>query len=134
LITAQGEPLDPETAEWTERTLDVPVINAYGQTETGSTWAYPVHGVDPTKPGSCGTPVPGHAYAVLDDQGQPVPAGTRGNLVLIAPFPTLARTIWDDPARYQTTYFSRFPGAYATSDEAVLDQDGRSGHSAAPTT
>lgn len=125
LITAQGEPLDPETAEWTERTLEVPVINAYGQTETGSTWTYPVHGVDATKPGSCGTPVPGHAYALLDDQGHPVPSGTRGNLVLTAPFPTLARTIWDDPARYTTTYFSRFPGAYATSDEAVVDADGQ---------
>ena len=125
LITAQGEPLDPETAEWTERTLDVPVVNAYGQTETGSTWTYPVHGVDPTKPGSCGTPVPGHAYAVLDDRGQPVAPGTRGNLVLTAPFPTLARTIWDDPDRYKATYFNRFPGAYATSDEAVLDRDGQ---------
>ena len=125
LITAQGEPLDPETAEWTERILDVPVVNAYGQTETGSTWTYPVYGVDPTKPGSCGTPVPGHAYAVVDDKGVAVPAGVRGNLVLTAPFPTLARTIWDDPARYQTTYFNRFPGAYATSDEAVVDTDGQ---------
>jgi acetyl-CoA synthetase len=125
LITAQGEPLDPETAEWTERTLDVPVVNAYGQTETGSTWTYPVHGVDPTKPGSCGTPVPGHAFSVVDDRGQPVPQGVRGNLVLTAPFPTLARTIWNEPERYQATYFSRFPGAYATSDEAVVDSDGQ---------
>ncbi len=125
LVTAQGEPLDPETAEWTERTLDVPVINAYGQTETGSTWTYPVYGVDATKPGSSGTPVPGHACAVLDDAGQAVPRGVRGNLVLTAPFPTLARTIWDDPARYRATYFSRFPGAYATSDEAIVDADGQ---------
>jgi acetyl-CoA synthetase len=125
LITAQGEPLDPETAEWTERTLDVPVVNAYGQTETGSTWTYPVHGVDGGKPGSCGTPVPGHACAVVDEYGKQVPPGTRGNLVLTAPFPTLARTIWDDHARYTKTYFSRFPGAYATSDEAVADVDGQ---------
>lgn len=125
LITAQGEPLDPETAEWTERTFDVPVVNAYGQTETGSTWTYPVHGVEPSKHGSSGMPVPGHACAVLDDEGQAVPPGTRGNLVLTAPFPTLARTIWDDPARYRATYFSRFPGTYATSDEAVQDLDGQ---------
>ncbi len=125
LITVQGEPLDPETCNWTERTLDVPVVNAYGQTETGSTWTLPVHGVDPIKPGSCGTPTPGHHCAVVDDNGRPVAPGTRGNLVLTAPFPTLARTIWDDPARYQTTYFSRFPGAYATSDEAVQDRDGQ---------
>ncbi len=125
LITTQGEPLDPETAEWTERTLDVPVINAYGQTETGSTWTFPVFGVDATKPGSSGTPVPGHACAILDDAGQKVPRGVRGNLVLTAPFPTLARTIWDDPARYRTAYLDRFPGAYATSDEAIEDTDGQ---------
>ncbi len=125
LITTQGEPLDPDTAEWTQRVLGVPVVNAYGQTETGSTWTYPVYGVDALKPGSCGTPVPGHACAVVDDAGAPVLAGMRGNLVLTAPFPTLARTIWDDPARYRTAYFTRFPGRYATSDEAVVDTDGQ---------
>ena len=125
LITTQGEPLDPDTANWTERTLDVPVVNAYGQTETGSTWTMPVHGVDGGKPGDCGQPTPGHACAVVDDDGSVVAPGMRGNLVLTAPFPTLARTIWDDPARYQATYFSRFPGCYATSDEAVMDADGQ---------
>ena len=125
LITTQGEPLDPETADWTQRIFDVPVVNAYGQTETGSTWTYPVYGVDPLKLGSCGTPVPGHACAVVDDAGNPTPAGTRGNLVLLQPFPTLARTIWDDPERYRTAYFTRFPNRYATSDEAVADADGQ---------
>jgi acetyl-CoA synthetase len=125
LITTQGEPLDPETAEWTQRIFDVPLVNAYGQTETGSTWTYPVYGVDALKPGSCGTPVPGHACAVVDDAGALTPAGTRGNLVLTAPFPTLARTIWDDAERYRTAYFTRFPDRYATSDEAVMDADGQ---------
>ena len=125
LITTQGEPLEPETAEWTMRTLDVPLVNAYGQTETGSTWTMPVYGVDPLKAGSCGTPVPGHAYRVVDDAGEPVPVNVRGNLILTAPFPTLARTIWDDDARYQQSYFRRFPGNYATSDEAVVDQHGQ---------
>jgi acetyl-CoA synthetase len=125
LITTQGEPLDPDTAEWTQRMFDVPLVNAYGQTETGSTWTYPVCGVDALKPGSCGTPVPGHACAVVDDAGNPVPAGTRGNLVLTASFPTLARTIWDDEERYRTAYFTRFSRRYATSDEAVIDTDGQ---------
>ena len=126
LITTQGEPLDPETAEWTQRMFDVPLVNAYGQTsETGATWTYPVYGVDALKPGSCGTPVPGYACAVVDDAGNPVPAGTRGNLVLTAPFPTLARTIWDDEERYRTAYFTRFSHRYTTSDEAVIDADGQ---------
>ena len=124
LITVQGEPLDPATFHWTTQTLRVPVINAYGQTETGSTWTYPVYGVDALKPGSCGTPVPGHAFEVVDDRGATVPAGHKGHLVLTAPFPTLARTIWDDPERYTRSYFERFPGRYHTSDEAIVDADG----------
>ena len=126
LVTVQGEPLDGETFAWATRHLGggVPVVNAYGQTETGSTWAYSVAGVEALKPGSTGTAVPGHMYDILDDDGKPVPAGTRGNLVLTQPFPTLARTVWDDPQRYQQAYFSRFPGCYCTNDEAALDPDG----------
>ncbi len=124
LITVQGEPLGPDTFNWTVNTLDVPVVNAYGQTETGSTWTMPVYGVEPLKAGSCGTPVPGHDYEVLDDAGTPVPRGVKGNLVLVDPFPTLARTIWDDPDRYVASYFARFPNRYQTSDEAIVDHDG----------
>jgi len=124
LITMQGEPLDADTFEWAAATFDVPVVNAYGQTETGSTWTYPVYGVEPLKAGSVGTPVPGHTFEIVDDMGAPVPPGVKGNLVLTAPFPTLARTVWDDHDRYLATYFSRFPSRYATHDEAVLDADG----------
>ena len=124
LITVQGEPLDGETFRWTTEAFDVPVINAYGQTETGSTWTYPVAGVDDLKAGSTGRPVPGHACAVLDEEGRPVPPGVKGHLVLTRPFPTLARTVWDDHERYLETYFGRFPGCYATNDEAVVDADG----------
>ena len=124
LVTAQGESLDPETFQWVSTHFGVPVVNAYGQTETGSTWTYPVYGVDDLKPGSAGRPVPGHRYQVVDDDGQQVPAGVRGNLVLTHPFPTLARTIWDDHPRYLATYFDREGTFYRTSDEAVVDADG----------
>ncbi len=126
LVTVQGEPLDGDTFTWatTHTGGGVPVVNAYGQTETGSTWTYPVAGVEALKPGSTGTAVPGHVYEIVDDNGKPVPPGTKGNLVLTQPFPTLARTVWDDPGRYQHAYFTRFPGCYCTNDEAVLDDDG----------
>jgi acetyl-CoA synthetase len=125
LVTAQGEPFDTGTVDWVTGTFDVPVVNAYGQTETGSTWAYPVAGVEPVKAGSTGTAVPGHAFDIVDGRGDPVPPGVTGNLVLTGPFPTLARTVWDDHQRYLDTYFSEFPGRYATHDEAVLDPDGQ---------
>ena len=126
LVTVQGEPLDGDTFAWTTEHLGggVPVINAYGQTETGSTWTYPIAGVDDLKAGSVGTPVPGHEYAVLSDGGDPVAPGVKGNLVMTRPFPTLAYTVWGDHDRYLSTYFERFPGCYATWDEAVVDADG----------
>ncbi len=127
LVTVQGEPLDSETFHWVSTHLGtdgVPVVNAYGQTETGSTWTYPVYGVDDLKAGSTGRPVPGHRGQVVDDDGQPVAPGVRGNLVLTHPFPTLARTIWDDHPRYLSTYFDREGTFYRTSDEAVVDRDG----------
>ena len=126
LVSLQGEPLDLETWRWTAAHVGpgLPVINAYGQSETGSTWTYPIAGVDDVKPGSCGRTVPGHAYEILNDDGTPTPPGMPGNLVLTEPFPTLARTIWDDHPRYLTGYFSRFPGRYLTSDRAAVDPDG----------
>ncbi|MDB5395295.1 MAG: AMP-binding enzyme family protein [Rhodospirillales bacterium] len=126
LISLQGEPLDIDTFHWTARHIGsgVPIINAYGQSETGSTWTYPIAGVDDIKAGSCGRTVPGHGYEILDDNGGPVTPGTPGNLVLTHPFPTLARTIWDDHPRYVKGYFATFPGRYQSSDRAILDPDG----------
>ena len=113
----EGEPGDVRTGG------GVP-LQAKEISETGSTWAYSVAGVEALKPGSTGTVVPGHVYDILDDNGKPVPPGTKGNLVLTQPFPALARMVWDDPDRYQHAYFTRFPGCYCTNDEAVLDADG----------
>jgi acetyl-CoA synthetase len=126
LVSLQGEPLDIETFRWAARHIGsgLPVINAYGQSETGSTWTYPIAGVGDIKAGSCGRTVPGHAYEILDEGGRPVPPGTPGNLVLTHPFPTLARTVWDDHPRYVQGYFTRFPGYYQTSDRAIRDPDG----------
>lgn len=124
VLSVQGEPLDATSYHWVRKQLVVPVINAYGQTETGSTWTYPICAVDDTKAGSCGKPVPGYRGAIVDDTGQPVAPGVRGNLVLTHPIPSMARTIWNDHARFLSTYFTRFPGKYWCADEAVMDRDG----------
>jgi acetyl-CoA synthetase len=126
LVSVQGEPLDPETFEWASGHLGggVPLTSAYGQTETGSAWTYAVAGVDALKAGSVGRPLPGHVGEVVDADGNPVPMGTKGILVLTRPFPTLARTVWRDHQRYLASCFARFPGRYCTNDEAVCDRDG----------
>jgi len=68
--------------------------------------------------------LPGHAFDVVDDDGASIGRGSVGYLLLTAPFPTLARSIWGDPGRYRTQYFSGFgPDRYDTADAALLDED-----------
>ena len=126
VMSVQGEPLDASSYHWAREKLGpgVPVVNAYGQTETGSTWTYPIAGVDTTKAGSCGSPVPGYRGIIVDDEGKEVPVGVRGHFVLTYPLPSMARTIWKDHDRYVESYFSQLPGTYWCSDEGVKDADG----------
>ena len=124
-----GEPLDAQTWQWVFDKMghgQVEINNTYGQSETGSAWASSIVGATPAKPGSCGIALPGHGAIVVDDDGNPVKAGQVGTLVLTTPFPTLARTIWGDPERYERTYFSvpHHPDWYDTHDAAVIDSEG----------
>ncbi len=128
LISCVGEPLDPDTWYWSRDVLGGGRIffnNTYGQTETGTGWTSSMVGMTPTKPGSCGHPLPGYQAEVVDESGTPVAPGQLGVMTLAAPFPSLVRGVWGDPARYEATYFSRFPGRYNSYDAAILDPDGQ---------
>ncbi len=127
LIGLVGEPLDASTWYWVRQHVgsgQVDINNTYGQTETGSAWVSGIAGVNAMKPGSCGPALPGHAYEVVDDAGVSLEANRPGTLVIAKPFPTLARTIWNNPERYQDQYFTQFSGRYNTFDTAAHDQDG----------
>ncbi len=127
LIALVGEPLDATTWQWVRDVVGggrLEINNTYGQSETGSAWTSSVASVTRAKPGSCGVPLPGHRYAIVDLNGQSVPAGVVGYLLLTAPFPGLARTIFGDPERFHSHYFRQFSGAYSTADAAIEDQDG----------
>jgi acetyl-CoA synthetase len=128
LISLVGEPLDPDTWRWTRDVLGggrIFVNNTYGQTETGSAWTSTMVGLTATKPGSCGHPLPGFHWRVLEDDGREAKPGEVGYLVLTEPFPCLARTVWGDHARYLETYFGRFPGLYLSGDAAAVDAHGQ---------
>jgi acetyl-CoA synthetase len=60
----------------------------------------------------------------VDEQGNSVPLGGGGYLVLKQPWPAMARTIWGDPERYKSNYWSRFPGMYFAGDGAKRDAEG----------
>jgi acetyl-CoA synthetase len=101
-----------------------PIVDTWWQTETGMIMMSPLPGAVPTKPGSCTFPIPGVKIAVVDRDGQPVPLGSGGYLVIQKPWPSMLRDIWGDPERFKSQYWSQMPGIYFTGDGARRDKDG----------
>ena len=66
----------------------------------------------------------GQEAAVVDEEGQEVPDGVEGNLVLKRPWPSMMRTLSRDPQRYVDTYWSKYSGLYLTGDSAKRNADG----------
>jgi acetyl-CoA synthetase len=84
----------------------------------------PLPGAVAAKPGSATRPFPGIVPAVVDMNGEPVPDGSGGFLVITKPWPGMLRTIYGDPDRYVRQYWSQIPGFYFTGDGARKDKDG----------
>jgi acetyl-CoA synthetase len=129
LLGSVGEPINPEAWIWYRRVIGgdrVPVVDTWWQTETGAIMISPLPGVAAAKPGSATRPLPGVSADVVDYDGQPVPNGGGGFLVLTEPWPAMLRGIWGDDERYRETYWSRFAeqGYYFAGDGAKKDDDG----------
>ncbi len=101
-----------------------PIVDTWWQTETGAILITPMPGATPTKPGSATRPFFGIQPEVVNKQGRAGPAGHGGLLVVRKPWPSMARTIYGDPERYQKTYWSEVQGSYFTGDGARMDDDG----------
>ena len=122
-----GERCDPDTLEWAQQKLKVPVIDHWWQTETGWSIATNCAGIEmlPIKAGSPTKPAPGYKMKVLDSEGQECNAGDIGALVVESPLPPgTFPTLWEAPDRYVESYFSTFPGHYETGDAGYIDEDG----------
>ena len=127
LLGTVGEPINPEAWMWYREKIGhnrCPIVDTWWQTETGAILIAPIPGAVPTKPGSATRPFFGIEPAVVTKEGEPVPAGHGGLLVVRKPWPSMARTVYGDPERYQQTYWSDVPGCYFTGDGARMDQDG----------
>jgi len=122
-----GERADPDTVQWAEKVLGVPVIDHWWQTETG--WAIVGNplglGRLPVKHGSPTVPMPGYELHVLDDAGHPVPPGTLGNIAIRLPLPPgCLPTFWKADERFRAACLSEFPGYYKTADAGYVDDEG----------
>ncbi|MHB1404073.1 MAG: acetate--CoA ligase [Desulfitobacteriaceae bacterium] len=122
-----GEPINPEAWMWYHTYIGqerCPIVDTWWQTETGMIMMTPLPGLTDLKPGSCTVSFPGVKVEVVDHDGQPVPKGGGGYLVVREPWPAMLRTVYGDNDRYVKTYWSNWPGIYFTGDGAKWDQDG----------
>jgi acetyl-CoA synthetase len=127
LLGSVGEPINPEAWMWYRSNIGrdrCPIVDTWWQTETGMIMMSPLPGAIPAKPGSCTLPFPGVKTAVVDKDGNPVPLGSGGFLVIQRPWPAMLRNIWGDPERFQQQYWSQIPNIYFTGDGARRDKDG----------
>jgi acetyl-CoA synthetase len=127
LLGTVGEPINPEAWVWYHENIGggrCPVVDTWWQTETGMILINPLPGVTTLKPGSATKPFPGVDAAVYDEQGNEVPPGGGGYLVLRRPWPAMLRGIYKDDERYRETYWSKYPDTYFAGDGARIDEDG----------
>jgi len=129
IIHSVGEPINPEAWRWAYQILGgekVAFGSTWWMTETGGIVVSHAPGLYlvPMKPGTNGPPLPGFEVDVVDENGNPVPPGVKGYLVIKKPWPGMLHGIWGDPERYIKTYWSRFPDMFYAGDYAIKDEDG----------
>ncbi len=122
-----GERLDPPTYDWARELLGVPVVDHWWQTETGWAICSNPMGIEPveSRAGSATFPVPGYDVQILDERGQPLPAGEQGIVAVRRPLPPgCLPTIWGNYPRFRDGYLATFDGYYVTGDGGYCDEDG----------
>ena len=128
ILGSVGEPINPEAWMWYYRHVGgerCPIVDTFWQTETGGHMITPLPGATPLVPGSCTLPLPGIMAAIVDEAGKDVANGAGGLLVIKRPWPSMIRTIWNDPERFKTSYFPTEMGGrlYLAGDGAVRSLD-----------
>ena len=126
VLGSVGEPINPEAWMWYHDNIGggrCPIMDTFWQTETGGHVITPLPGVTPLVPGSCTLPFPGIMVSVVDEAGHDVEWGKGGFLVIKRPWPSMIRTIWNDPERFKKSYFPEDLGGklYLAGDGAVRD-------------
>ena len=122
-----GERCDVSTLKWTEKMLQVPVIDHWWQTESGWPMLANMAGLDlqKVKPGSATLPVCGYDIQILNEEGEVIESGQEGYVTVKLPLPPgNLKSIWGNPERFKAGYLERFPGYYFSGDGGYKDEDG----------
>ncbi|MFT7351675.1 MAG: acetyl-CoA synthetase [Flavobacterium sp.] len=128
VIGSVGEPINEEAWHWYNDHVGgkrCPLVDTWWQTETGGIMISPLPFITPTKPTYASLPLPGIQPVLMDELRNEIEGNqVNGSLCIQFPWPSMARTIWNDHQRYKETYFSAFPGKYFTGDGALRDEVG----------
>ncbi|MCB1725502.1 MAG: propionyl-CoA synthetase [Gammaproteobacteria bacterium] len=122
-----GERCDPDTLFWARDKLQKPVVDHWWQTETGWAIASNPLGIEPMeiKPGSPTVAMPGYDVRILSEEGDEMPDGEMGNIVIKLPMPpSCLPTLWGNDQRFIDSYLSKYKGYYLTGDAGYRDADG----------
>ncbi len=124
ILGTVGEPINPEAWEWFHRVTGstLPIMDTWWQTETGMILVTPLPSVA-LKPGSATRPFLGIEADVVDREGKTLPPNAGGFAVIKTPWPSMMRTIYKDPDRYQV-YWNTIPNCYTAGDVCRKDDDG----------
>ena len=126
LLGSVGEPINPEAWRWYYEVVGnsrCPIMDTWWQTETGMFMITPLPSM-PLKAGSATLSFPGIIADVVDKHGKSVKTGEGGYLVIKNQWPSMLRTVFNNPERYIKTYWAEIPGYYLTGDLAHRDKDG----------
>ena len=138
-MTTVGEPIEPEVWRWYHDVVgkgEAVIVDTWWQTENGGFLCSTKPALDPMKPGSAGPGMPGIYPVIMDENNEPVSAGSgkAGNICIRNPWPGIMQTIWGDRDRFVTQYYSKYckdrnskdwhDWPYFAADGAVLAADG----------
>ncbi|WP_342234505.1 acyl-CoA synthetase [Inquilinus sp. OTU3971] len=118
-----GEALNVAVAERWQAATGLPVLEAYGQTETLMTLLnYPC--LTP-KRGSMGLPPPGLELDIIDANGHRLPSGVEGDIAVLTPNPQMMLGYWQEDARTAECFVEGPEGRwFITGDLGRRDEDG----------
>lgn len=123
LLGSVGEPINPEAWMWYYNTVGqkrCPIADTWWQTETGSIMIAPLAAKTALKPGSATLALPGIDAQVLTEEGMTT---SHGLLAITTPWPSMLRGIYNDPERFEKTYWSKWNGQYYTTSDAAMQDD-----------
>ena len=124
-VGSTGAPLPAAGFRWVHERIGVPVSSISGGTDVCTAFVGSSPLV-PVRAGEISCRLLGCAVEAYDPTGQPVPAGTTGELVVTAPMPSMPVGFWgdDDGSRYRAAYFEHFPGVWRHGDWVTFTDDG----------